>query len=242
MTTGINDTNIVKKLVGQRLTKVRKSRGLTRQGAVDALNENSRAPSFENRKFLGIETYKKWEYGENPVDIEWFPSICEVYSCDVGYLFGNYEEFTKELAKIKADTGLDQETASVLRSIKSRSDMEDVSGAFGLAASSTHALRALNCLIQNENNFYLLSSIYSVLFGNYDILSIDYRNKEGHIEQLSAGMAALRSTNGKDADTTIRAKDAQAIFLLNIQTTLLDLRDKVQGTDRHNPPIKVDFD
>ena len=73
------------------------------------------------------------------------------------------------------------------------------------------------------------------------MLSIDYRNKEGHIEQLSAGMAALRSTNGKDADTVIRAKDAQAIFLLNIQTTLLDLRDKVQGTDRHNPPVKVDF-
>ena len=241
MTSGIDDTNTMKKIIGQRLTKVRKARGLTRQGAVDTLNENSHAPSFKCRKLLGIETYKKWEYGENPVDIEWIPSICEVYSCDVGYLFGNYEEFTKELAKIKADTGLEQETASVLRSIKYRSDMEGDSGSYGLAASSTHALRALNCLIQNENNFYLLSSIYSVLFGNYDILSIDHKNEEGHIEQLSAGMAALRSTSGKDADTVIRAKDAQAIFLLNIQTTLLDLRDKVQGADRNNPSFKADF-
>ncbi len=241
MTNGINDTNTMKKIVGQRLTKVRKARGLTRQGAVDALNESDRAPSFKCRKLLGIETYKKWEYGENPVDIEWFPSICAVYSCDMGFLFGDYEEFTKELAKIKSDTGLDQETASVLQFMKFQSDMEDKNGYFGLAASSTHALKALNCLIQNENNFYLLSAIYSVLFGNYDVLAIDHKDETGHIEQLSAGMAALRSSNGKDADTIIRAKDAQAIFLLNIQTTLLDLRDKVQETDRHNPSIKVDL-
>ena len=64
MTSGIDDTNIVKKIMGQRLTDVRKARGLTRQGAVDALNESEFAPSFERRKFLGIETYKKWEYGK----------------------------------------------------------------------------------------------------------------------------------------------------------------------------------
>ena len=62
MTNGINDTNTMKKIVGQRLTKVRKARGLTRQGAVDALNESDRAPSFKCRKLLGIETYKKWGY------------------------------------------------------------------------------------------------------------------------------------------------------------------------------------
>lgn len=230
MTSGIDDTNIVKKIMGQRLTDVRKARGLTRQGAVDALNESEFAPSFERRKFLGIETYKKWEYRENPVDIEWLPAICEVYSCDVGYLFGEYEEYKREYADFKVKTGLKQDAALKLEQIKKLSDAEQESGFNRFSSLNTQRLQALNCLLENETNSNILLRLYQILLCGYDTIVVDQKGDNGETIVASGNMAALHDSRSDIDGTIISAADAQTIFLLRLQTDLLKLKEKLHQT------------
>lgn len=114
MTTGIKNTSTVKKTIGSRLQKARQEKSFSRQAVVDLLNAHTKAPSFEARKLLQIETYKKWETAENSIQIEWIPAICDVLGCDIGYLFGEYAEKKREFSDVCETTGLSEKAVKQL--------------------------------------------------------------------------------------------------------------------------------
>ena len=118
---GINNSISVQKMIGSKIKLCREQRKLTRRTLCERLINSAKAPresspidigKFENR-------LKQWEYGNNPIDIEWIPAICDVLGCDVGYLFGDYAEYTRESADIVKETGLPKEAVEKLLKLPS---------------------------------------------------------------------------------------------------------------------------
>lgn len=58
---------------------------------------------------------------------------------------------------------------------------------------------------------------------------------------ISGVNIALIGEDTRETDTIIRVGDIHNIFLLNLQEFLLDLRDRAQGTDRHNQLVTIDW-
>lgn len=146
MASGIHDTNVVKKIIGARLTAARIKAGYSRQKAVDEIEASSLAPVFEKHPTLEIGRYKKWEYGENPIEIEWLPAICKVYNCDVGYLFGEYEEYTMDRQTIRDKTKLSESAIDWLLKNK---------------VENPHLINALNELFEYDG---IADALFSAIF------------------------------------------------------------------------------
>lgn len=108
---GINDTKIVQEKIGMQL---RAARGdIKRPALVQLLIKNKKAP-VESKADMTVERLKQWEYGNNPISLEWIPAICDVLNCDVGYLFGDYPEKTREVSDICSITGLSSAAAKTI--------------------------------------------------------------------------------------------------------------------------------
>lgn len=117
---GINNSYYVQRTMGERITRARIAKKLTHQKLADLISENENAPLVDGVKgSVTVDRLKRWEYSQNPVDLEWIPAICDVLSCDVGYLFGDYEEFCRETSDVVRETGLTVRAVEQLRRIAS---------------------------------------------------------------------------------------------------------------------------
>ena len=110
---GIFNSDSVKKGLG---TKIKEARGdMSRQSLADALNACGLRPHEPKRPDgLTVDRLKQWELGNNPVDLEWLPAICQVLDVDFGYLFGEYPEKTRVISDIVNVTGLTENAVDVL--------------------------------------------------------------------------------------------------------------------------------
>lgn len=110
---GIFNSDSVKKGLG---TKIKEARGdMSRQSLADALNACGLRPHEPKRPDgLTVDRLKQWELGNNPVDLEWLPAICQVLDVDFGYLFGEYPEKTRVISDIVKVTGLTENAVDVL--------------------------------------------------------------------------------------------------------------------------------
>ena len=71
MSSGINDTTKVKKTIGKKIQKARERKNLSRSKCCDKLNASIERPFFEKQQDMNEERLKQWEYGNNPVELEW---------------------------------------------------------------------------------------------------------------------------------------------------------------------------
>ena len=123
----IGDTHSVKQIVGNRIKQARKDKGLSRIALAKGMCASSRASQEMTASKYVLEELEKrlearirqWESGANPVDIEWIPAICDVLSCDVGYLFGDYDGHTRVFADITRETGLSEDAIKNIVKVKS---------------------------------------------------------------------------------------------------------------------------
>lgn len=107
------------KTLGERIKSIRDSMGesgLSRTKFCIALNSANSAPvdMNGNRIELKEETLKKWERGENQVNLLWLPAISEIGSCDYSFLFGESECKTKDLQGVCDYTGLTESAVEQL--------------------------------------------------------------------------------------------------------------------------------
>lgn len=105
--------------IGGRVKTARQRLGLSMQKFIDIINTDPGRPQPE--KDLLYDRYKSWEYGVNEIPSCWIPTICKHLSCDTGYLFGEYEELTRQKASIRDETGLSETAIEVLQSLNRRS-------------------------------------------------------------------------------------------------------------------------
>lgn len=111
----IKNTKSVKLTVGERLTKARNRKKITRQELADELSHHGKAPA--SKRGVSYDRLKEWEYGNNAIPLEWIPAVCDVLECDVGYLFGEYEELTRQATDICKETGLSEDAVEAIRSM-----------------------------------------------------------------------------------------------------------------------------
>ena len=110
---GIFNSDLVRKRLG---TKIKEARGdMSRQSLTEALNACGARPYEAKRpEGLTIDRLKQWELGNNPVDLEWIPAICQVLGVDFGYLFGEYPEKNRVISDVVKVTGLTENAVDVL--------------------------------------------------------------------------------------------------------------------------------
>lgn len=114
---GTNNSIKVQKIIGSRIRAAREYGNLSRNEFAELLLQSEEYPEIAPRKSSNeistpaeklVNRIKQWERGENPVGLEFIPAICDVLHCDVGYLFGDYEEHYRVAADISAYTGLSE--------------------------------------------------------------------------------------------------------------------------------------
>lgn len=110
----------VQAIIGKRITKARNDLNIGRQAFCDEINCTDSRPTMKDgeKEDLNYERLKQWEYGNNPVDLEWIPPLCNALSIDVGYLFGDYDEKTRQTSDAVQETGLSSDAVAVLRLFK----------------------------------------------------------------------------------------------------------------------------
>lgn len=137
-------------MIGSRVKKARDKISLSRQKLTDILNSREDRPTLRGeRDSLSPETLKKWEYGENPINIEWLPVICDVLDCDIGYLFGEYKEQRRETADVCKVTGLTETAVDILQNL-SASEFGAVYFSLDGSVSSCEVVQLLSMLIESE--------------------------------------------------------------------------------------------
>lgn len=218
MTSGINDTYTVKKLMGKRIKQAREKLTYSRQQFADILNSQENLPIVQNKiDSVSPERLKKWESGENPVALEWVPIICNVLNCDAGYIFGEYEERNHKSADICKATGLSEKAVSDLVSY---SDY------------APHINGVLNLLLEN-GLFRVVQEIYTYygFFAAHESEKKTHRRESKEIwakikENDFAGAATL--ANSAESNTALESHEREVKALrLGLYESFISVVDRI---------------
>lgn len=188
---GIDNSICVQKLMGQRLKQARQDkehtrRNLSRRKLCEELLASKKAPKeastteiekLENR-------LKQWEYGNNPVSIEWIPAICDVLGCDVGYLFGEYQEYRRVTSDIAKETGLREKAVENVIKLYRNNKID-------------WGLDTLNFLLESsEIEFFLYYITAYSLSGKQTVESYPLRVKKKDIFQMNMNDCLKKLADG----------------------------------------------
>lgn len=124
---------------------------------------------------FSLSTVKKWEQGKAVPEAETLGYLCEVFQCDISYLFNQIEVPTHELQFIHDATGLSEDAIYFLRALKEADSMQ-----------SGEILTAVNALL-SEQDFSRCSSFWERLSLFLFSSNTPYRAQFGHqFRDLSA--------------------------------------------------------
>ena len=90
--------------IGNRITEARKRAGLSKA-------------EVERRCPFSRQTLTAWERGDSSPGVDDLARLAALFGCDFGYLVGEYEERTRPVTDIRAETGLSPEAIEVLQAL-----------------------------------------------------------------------------------------------------------------------------
>lgn len=212
----IGDTYTVQKKVGERLRSARDEKGMTRKMLAEALSAHPNAP-IENCKKgeISVERLKQWEYGNNPVGLEWLPAIFDVLGIDAGYLFGQYKEKNLYIAHAVETTGLSEKAASLLQTF--------------------HMNIAKDVFDMPELNRLLVSADFWEMVNRLAV----YRHECGVVEHRPKVYAIAKERNDRDAanramsDYKFAATDKN-LALFEAQQFFFKIADRIESEVKGN--------
>lgn len=189
---GINNTYAVKQIVGTRIKQARKDKGLSRIALAKGMCASSKASQEMSASKYVLEELEKrlearirqWESGANPVDIEWIPAICDVLSCDVGYLFGEYQEYRRVTSDIAKETGLHEKAIENMIKLYRNNQID-------------WGLDTLNFLLESsEIEFFLYYITAYSLSGGEEVESYPLKVKKKDIFQMNMNDCLKKLADG----------------------------------------------
>jgi len=198
-----------KKDIGERLTKLRKSRDLTQDELSAALH-------------VSREVVAKWENGSRDIKTEYLVAIADFYgiTCD-GILRG----IKAENVNISNELGLSDGAIDGLKSIYHSS-----------VSTGRDTIKIINLLLENEENYFIFRAIMYYL-ANFsrpkhqldpDVSYLGQRNSEQYIEWLDTHIEVYDEQTGSLHQ--IPYEDINGIYLLKLQIQLSKLKDALQGS------------
>ena len=144
------------------------NKGDERIAQIIGKTRNSMGKEYSQEKMaelLGLETrqaYANIENGKRALQFKHIPKLCEIFDCDVGYLFGEYPTKKRDTADIQEATGLSEKSIETLKKLNSIPEMgTDIT-------DNIFRLKALDFLLSDENGILTLKLIGEYLFGDYE--------------------------------------------------------------------------
>lgn len=213
--------------IGKRIKDERRKKKLSQQKLADAIS-SIMVDSDPDYKGTEQNTVSNWEKGVSLPPLSKLIALSEIFDCDLGYLLCDYDEPKRDLADVVEQTGLSGKAATRLKTMAGRVNKEKQAG--WLNTMEEQELKALNTIL--ENDYQMLYYIYQYIFGNYDSFSIATVNHSGQEKDIVEKDILLCNTNTPDTGTYINAEQLQPVFLLSIQSALMDLKKKLNNTKR----------
>ena len=213
--------------IGKRIKDERRKKKLSQQKLADAVS-SIMVDSDPDYKGTEQNTVSNWEKGVSLPPLSKLIALSEIFDCDLGYLLCDYDEPKRDLADVVEQTGLSGKAATRLKTMAGRVNKEKQAG--WLNTMEEQELKALNTIL--ENDYQMLYYIYQYIFGNYDSFSIATVNHSGQEKDIVEKDILLCNTNTPDTGTYINAEQLQPVFLLSIQSALMDLKKKLNNTKR----------
>lgn len=99
--------------IGKRITAARESAGFSKAAAEKVL-------------LISRQTLTAWEKGDTSPGINDLSRLCRVFDCDFGYIIGEYEERTRPVTDIRAETGLSPQAIEALKILNKYSEGEEL--------------------------------------------------------------------------------------------------------------------
>ena len=215
------------KKIGKRIKDERRKKKLSQQKLADAIS-SIMVDSDPDYKGTEQNTVSNWEKGVSLPPLSKLIALSEIFDCDLGYLLCDYDEPKRDLADVVEQTGLSGKAATRLKTMAGRVNKEKQAG--WLNTMEEQELKALNTIL--ENDYQMLYYIYQYIFGNYDSFSVTTINHSGQEKDIVEKDILLCNTNTPDTGTYINAEQLQPVFLLSIQSALMDLKKKLNNTKR----------
>lgn len=213
--------------IGKRIKDERRKKKLSQQKLADAIS-SIMVDSDPDYKGTEQNTVSNWEKGVSLPPLSKLIALSEIFDCDLGYLLCDYDEPKRDLADVVEQTGLSGKAATRLKTMAGRVNKEKQAG--WLNTMEEQELKALNTIL--ENDYQMLYYIYQYIFGNYDSFSVTTINHSGQEKDIVEKDILLCNTNTPDTGTYINAEQLQPVFLLSIQSALMDLKKMLNDTKR----------
>ena len=176
------------KEIGKRLASERRKLGLSQSALADTIR--ARVPVGRNT-LSGLETGK--EIAWRNVSLELLLCLCDLFSCDLGYLMGMYPEHTINAKLAREYTGLTEQAVNNLHAIVGMSNRESESLILFLESEFffDFVSSISNCYRHYENMAYIKSAMEIDISANSDM--------EKYRQQSNAIQTDQYHKNGKDA-------------------------------------------
>lgn len=100
-------------IIGERIKAARKSAGYSQEKAEEEIH-------------VSRETLSKWERGVTSPSVDDLVRVSKAFKCDFGYLVGEYEERTRPVTDIRAETGLSTKAIEILKILNKYSEGEEL--------------------------------------------------------------------------------------------------------------------
>lgn len=213
--------------IGKRIKTERRKKKLSQEKLAEVIS-SIMAESDPDYKGTEQNTVSNWEKGVSPPPLPKLIALSEIFDCDIGYLLCDYDEPKRDLADVVEQTGLSGKAATRLKTMAGRVNKEKQAG--WLNTMEEQELKALNTIL--ENDYQMLYYIYQYIFGNYDSFSVTTINHSGQEKDIVEKDILLCNTNTPDTGTYINAEQLQPVFLLSIQSALMDLKKMLNDTKR----------
>ena len=98
--------------------KIRKDHGYTQANFKEKYEE------IYGEKTITVETIRNWEQGRNVPELQTIWKLCEIFHCDIDYLFGRIDCSTHDLEFICSKIGLSEDAVTYLIDIQEKKQQE----------------------------------------------------------------------------------------------------------------------
>ena len=102
----------IKSDFSENFKKIRKDHGYTQASFKEKYEE------IYGEKTITIETIRNWEQGRNVPELQTIWKLCEIFNCDIDYLFGRIDYSTHDLEFICNKIGLSEDAVKYLIEIQ----------------------------------------------------------------------------------------------------------------------------
>lgn len=99
--------------------KIRKDHGYTQANFKEKYEE------IYGEKTITVETIRNWEQGRNVPELQTIWKLCEIFHCDIDYLFGRIDCSTHDLEFICSKIGLSEDAVTYLIDIQEKKQQEE---------------------------------------------------------------------------------------------------------------------